>query len=222
MSTILPVVETFHTLQGEGMHAGTSAFFIRLGGCSVGCPWCDTKESWPMHSHTQIPVKELAQETAIARHKGAAILVITGGEPLHHNLNELCNAIQEQTTTNITNPIPIHLETSGVNQISGILNWITLSPKRHAYPQKQLLKECNEIKVIIHEKQDLLFAEEIASLSIHEKNITGNQKCTYPDPHLFLQPRWDSKQGVDLAIEHIKSNPKWRLSLQVHKWLGVP
>ena len=225
MSSILPVVEMFHSLQGEGMHFGRSAFFIRLGGCNVGCSWCDTKESWPQGSHRTASVEELAKETAIAQSRGAAILVITGGEPLHHNLHKLCEAIQDTTTTQNNQAIPIHLETSGVNEISGFCNWITLSPKRHSLPKKSLLKQCDEIKVVINEEEDLIFAEEIANLSKREKQITNNKnedkKNGSTRPHLFLQPGWESENGKDLTIEYIKNHPQWRLSLQVHKWLGI-
>ena len=225
MSSILPVVERFHSLQGEGMHVGTSAFFIRLGGCNVGCPWCDTKESWEKTSHQTATVQELAKEAAIAQSIGAAILIITGGEPLHHNLNELCEAIKEATATQGNQAMPIHLETSGVNEISGFCDWITLSPKRHLRPKQSLLRQCNEIKVVIHETEDLIFAEEIVNLSIKEKQIHHKKIGTLDNqstqPHLFLQPGWKSEKGKNITIDYIKNHPEWRLSLQVHKWLGV-
>ncbi|AAQ00898.1 MULTISPECIES: 7-carboxy-7-deazaguanine synthase QueE [Prochlorococcus] len=224
MSTCLPIVERFHSLQGEGLHFGKSAFFIRLGGCKVGCPWCDTKESWSIATHQEATVEELSKEAAIAQSQGAAILVITGGEPLHHNLNALCKTIQDFTSHNSRETMPIHLETSGVDEITGLINWITLSPKRHALPKKSLLRACDEIKVVIHQKEDLLFAEEMANQSIKERQIskkTSDENHKISQPHLFLQPGWNSKEGTQLTIEYIKSHPQWRLSLQTHKWLGV-
>ncbi|MEX0589403.1 MAG: 7-carboxy-7-deazaguanine synthase QueE, partial [Cyanobium sp.] len=151
----LPVVETFHSLQGEGLHAGRSAFFIRLGGCNVGCSWCDTKHSWPAEVHPQRPLFELAAETAAAAAAGAAFVVITGGEPLHINLDPLCQALASAG-------LPLHLETSGVDQPSGRFAWITLSPKAHRPPTSALLALCDELKVVVHEAGDLAFAETMA------------------------------------------------------------
>ena len=210
MPSTLPVVERFHSLQGEGAHAGRSAFFIRLASCKVRCEWCDTKNSWSEDNFPQENVMHLSKDVANARLKGAAFVVITGGEPLHHNLDPLCNAIRETTNTKQNTPIPIHIETSGVDPISGNPNWITLSPKRHAPPRMQLIKACQELKVVIHEKDDLLFAENIA------KNTRKFKK-----PLLFLQPGWNNEEGKKLAFEYAKNNPKWRLSMQTHKWLNV-
>ncbi len=225
MTSPLPIVERFHSLQGEGMHVGKSAFFIRIAGCTVGCPWCDTKESWPIDKHPTLNVHELAQETKLAQSQGASIVIITGGEPLHHNLNNLCDAIKDATTTQNSKSLPIHLETSGVNDISGSIDWITLSPKRHLLPVKSLLQACHELKVVIQEKEDLYFAEEMAQQSIYEKKSAASVSCLQNkkslEPYLFLQPEWASKYGQELSIEYIKAHPKWRLSLQTHKWLGV-
>ena len=143
--TSLPVVETFHSLQGEGLHAGRSAFFIRLGGCHVGCSWCDTKHSWPMESHPKQSVDSLATKAAQAEQAGAAFVVITGGEPLHHNLNALTDEIRRSCH------LPVHIETSGVDPLSGTIDWVTLSPKRHHPPLPELLSGCHELKVVIHE-----------------------------------------------------------------------
>ena len=131
MEFTLPVLESFHSLQGEGAHAGKSAFFIRLAGCNVKCSWCDTKESWNSLDHPKENVSTLAKNALEAHKNGAAFVVITGGEPLHYNLNPLCKAIEEVTTTLNSHTLPIHLETSGVEQISGRINWITLSAKKH-------------------------------------------------------------------------------------------
>ena len=143
MATTLPVVESFHSIQGEGAHAGRSAFFIRLAQCNVGCAQCDTKESWSSVSHPEKTINSLVKETAIAKSKGASFLVITGGEPLEHDLNPLCNAIKKNIDSLGEKAIPIHLETSGVNHISGSPDWITLSPTRHIHPKEELLEACH-------------------------------------------------------------------------------
>ena len=162
MLATLPVVERFHSLQGEGAHAGRSAFFIRLASCNVRCAWCDTKNSWSANEYPQENIISLAEEVAKARSNGAAFVVITGGEPLHHNLYPLCDEIRSLTHHKDMMPISIHLETSGVDPITGNPDWITLSPKRHAPPRIDLLKACKELKIIIHEQEDLIFAENIA------------------------------------------------------------
>ena len=201
MSQQLPVVETFHSLQGEGIHAGRSAFFIRLAGCTVGCSWCDTKHSWPAESHPLQSVDELAAATALAQHAGAAFVVITGGEPLHHDLNALTSAVREASN------LPVHIETSGVDPLTGSPDWITLSPKRHSPPRSDVLATCHELKVVVHEPDDLLFADVAASQA--------------PQATWLLQPGWQSDEGRTLAIDYIRSHPRWRLSLQSHKWLQV-
>ena len=202
----LPIVETFHSLQGEGLHSGRSAFFIRLGGCQVGCSWCDTKHSWPMDVHPQRPLAELAAEARGAAAAGAAFVVVTGGEPLHHRLDDLCRAL---TVVGV----PLHLETSGVNPLSGQFAWITLSPKRHAPPRPELLAACQELKVVVHSPEDLAFAERMAAAAGADRSITA--------PALLLQPGWDCPEGQALAVRYVQSHPDWRLSLQSHKLLGV-
>jgi organic radical activating enzyme len=149
------VVETFHSLQGEGLHAGRSAFFIRLAGCTVGCPWCDTKHSWPETAHPHRPISELATEARQAAAAGAAFVVISGGEPLQQPLDPLCEALSAAG-------LPLHLETSGVGCWSGRFDWITLSPKRHAPPSGEALAACAELKVVVHEPADLEFATAMA------------------------------------------------------------
>ena len=139
----LPVVETFHSLQGEGHHSGRSAFFIRLAGCSVGCRWCDTKQSWPESVHPLQSVDDLANAALAAVTGGACFTVITGGEPLHHDLGPLTTALGRTQR-------PLHLETSGVDPLSGQFDWITLSPKRHRPPRTELLRRCHELKVVVH------------------------------------------------------------------------
>ena len=194
-------METFHSLQGEGLHTGRSAFFIRLAGCDVGCSWCDTKHSWPADSHPKRLVKDLAIEATAATETGAAFVVITGGEPLHHNLDALTAAMRSRSSQ------PVHLETSGVDQLSGDPDWITLSPKRHKPPRQDVVQACQELKVVIHEPADLLFAEVVAAQA--------------PQAHWLLQPGWESGTGQELAIKFAKTNPNWRLSVQSHKWLNV-
>ena len=223
MSKELPIVEYFHSLQGEGTHVGRSAFFIRLAGCNVKCTWCDTKESWSTESHAQYSVQSLAQEAVEAMKKGAAFIVLTGGEPLHHNLDDLSEAIKEEVRIEKVNEIPIHIETSGVDAITGSPNWITLSPKTHAWPRQEVLAACHELKIIIDKKSDLDFAEKMA---IEASKARGKSAKLLPElavenPYLFLQPAWHSPQGLELALEHVKKNPKWRLSIQIHKFLGV-
>jgi len=207
-SSALPVVETFHSLQGEGIHAGRSAFFIRLGGCSVGCSWCDTKQSWPKEVHPLLSLEALGQEAQQAATAGAAFVVITGGEPLEHNLTALCAALQPIG-------VPLHLETSGVGKLTVSFDWITLSPKPHRPPEPEVLTACDELKVVVHEASDLAFAEAMAAAAT--QGHRGDQAA----PQLLLQPGWQSAEGQQLAIDFVRSHPAWRLSLQSHKWLGV-
>ncbi len=200
-SLSLPVVETFHSLQGEGLHAGRSAFFIRLAGCSVGCRWCDTKHSWPEAAHPQRSIQELGLQAAEAADQGAAFVVITGGEPLHHPLDGLCEALNTEISCRIGAPCPLHLETSGVDPLSGPFDWITLSPKRHTPPTTELL------------------AQTMAAMAAQVRaNLRNSMQ---PSPALLLQPGHDSPEGHQLAIDFVKANPQWRLSLQTHKLLGV-
>lgn len=213
----LPVVETFHSLQGEGYHTGRSAFFIRLGGCKVGCLWCDTKHSWVSNLHAQRDVEDLAAEATTTREAGASFVVITGGEPLHHNLNPLCRALRHAASISApSSALPIHLETSGVDILSGELDWITLSPKRHAPPRRDILACCSELKVVIHTAVDLEFAEAMAREALH------NRESTSSAPKLILQPGWNCLEGQHLAVEHVLRYPAWRLSFQCHKWLQLP
>ena len=209
---MLPIVECFHSIQGEGFHVGKSAFFIRLAKCNVGCSWCDTKQSWNSNIHPLISTQELSHNAAQAKLDGANFIVITGGEPLHHNLTPLCTAIRKSTLNKENKPIPIHLETSGVDSLTGCPDWITLSPKPHAPPKVELLMACHELKVVINSKEDLIFAEQMAT-----KLKTNSSKKTL----LFLQPGWENQAGQALAFEYVKHHPEWRLSMQTHKWLGI-
>ena len=212
----LPVVETFHSLQGEGCHAGRSAFFIRLAGCAVGCPWCDTKHSWPLLSHPQRPLAELGDDVRAAAAAGAGFVVITGGEPLEHDLEPLCAALAGAG-------LPLHLETSGVNALSGRFDWITLSPKPHRPPTPELLARCDELKVVVHSPADLDFALAMAAAASArpQTHPTAGLAGQSPGPLLLLQPGWDCPEGQQLAVAFVQARPEWRLSLQTHKWLGV-
>ena len=215
-SASLPVVETFHSIQGEGCHGGRSAVFIRLAGCRVGCSWCDTRHSWPMQAHPQQPISTLVDVVAAAVTAGAGFAVITGGEPLHHDLTDLCQALEtvHRSACHGGGPLPLHLETSGVDALSGRFDWITLSPKRHRPPTAALLAACHELKVVVNEPADLDFAEAMAAAAGQERGPTAG-------PVLLLQPCWESPQGRALALAHVQANPNWRLSLQTHKWPGV-
>jgi len=198
----LPIVETFHSVQGEGVHTGRSAFFIRLAGCDVGCSWCDTKHSWPAEAHPWQSIAQLADQADNAARQGAAFTVITGGEPLQNDLTPLTTALHSAIKR------PVHVETSGVHPLRGAPDWITLSPKRHRPPLTELLEICHELKVVVFEQADLDFAEEIAL-------------CVSSDSALLLQPGWGSELGQQLAIDHVQHHPLWRMSLQTHKWLNV-
>ncbi len=224
MSDYLPVVETFHSIQGEGAHTGRSAFFIRLASCNVGCTWCDTKHSWSAHKYPKIHVKALANKATEAVLQGAEIIIITGGEPLHHDLNPLCTALNKHAKSQLGIIMPIHLETSGVDSLSGSPTWITLSPKRHSPPLTELLTSCQELKVIIHEIADLDFAELMAekAMATHKKKIhIKSSNNNTQEPLLFLQPGWENKQGHKIVVEYVLHNPKWRLSIQSHKLLSM-
>ena len=205
----LPVVETFCSLQGEGLHMGRSAFFIRLGGCTVGCSWCDTKHSWPSDGHPRQSLKALLVASQAAAAGGATFVVITGGEPLHHDLGPLCTALAHSG-------LPLHLETSGVDPLSGRFDWITLSPKRHNPPREALLQHCHELKVVVSCDADLVFAETMAEQASALRTNAGNAA-----PALLLQPAWENPEGLRLALDHVRHHPAWRLSLQTHKWLAI-
>ena len=222
----LPVVETFHSLQGEGLHSGRSAFFVRLAGCDVACPWCDTKPSWPEAGHPRLTVAELARQAREARDQGAAFVVVTGGEPLQHALGPLCAALAPAG-------LPLHLETSGAHPLSGRFDWLTLSPKRHRPPGDALLAACDELKVVVQQPADIAFAETMAALALALRQVgsagaaggsgvadaPGSMRRT--GPALLLQPAWGEPEGQRLAIAHVQRHPAWRLSLQTHKVLEV-
>ena len=218
----LPVVETFHSLQGEGLHAGRSAFFIRLAGCSVGCSWCDTKHSWPEASHPRRSLTDLAAAACGAAAAGAGFVVITGGEPLQHHLDALCDQLRAATAgAEQPEGLPLHLETSGVDPLSGRFDWITLSPKRHRPPNSALLQACDELKVVVTAPADLTFAEAMAEQAFQGRSLGADGRRSRPGPALLLQPVWDDPVAGELTIDYVRRHPAWRLSLQSHKWLGL-
>jgi 7-carboxy-7-deazaguanine synthase len=196
----LPVMEHFYTLQGEGFHQGKAAYFIRLGGCDVGCVWCDVKDSWDAEKHPGYEVRSLLSEVGKTP---AETIVITGGEPLMHNLDELTHELQSAG-------FKTHIETSGAYPLSGSWDWICLSPKKIKAPLPEILPYANELKVVIFNKSDFSWAEKYAAL-------------VFPGCKLYLQPEWDKAPEVTpLIIDYIKANPKWELSLQIHKYINVP
>ena len=196
----LPVMEQFYTLQGEGYHQGRAAYFIRLGGCDVGCVWCDVKESWDADKFEKFSVESLRLKV---RETAAQIVVITGGEPLMHNLDALTKELQNAG-------LKTHIETSGAYPLSGNWDWICLSPKKFKAPLDEVVPYANELKVVIFNKSDFAWAEKYAAI-------------VSPTCRLYLQPEWDkAAQMTPLIIDYIKANPKWELSLQIHKYINVP
>ncbi|WP_456424337.1 7-carboxy-7-deazaguanine synthase QueE [Lutibacter sp.] len=196
---MLPLMEEFYTIQGEGFHSGKAAYFIRIGGCDVGCHWCDVKESWDANLHP--PTKtNLIINNATSQ---ANTVVVTGGEPLMWNLDCLTEKLQN-------NNIKTHIETSGSYKLSGTWDWICLSPKKMKLPLKEIYKKTDELKIIVVNKQDFKFAEGQAS------KVSKNCK-------LFLQPEWSKrKQITPLIIDYVMKNPQWKISLQIHKYLNIP
>lgn len=196
----LPVMEAFYTLQGEGFHQGRAAYFIRLGGCDVGCFWCDVKESWDASKHPQQTIAAIIDE---AKRFPGRLAVITGGEPLMHNLDELTTLLQQEG-------FETNIETSGSHSISGKWDWICLSPKKFKAPLPGILSLANELKVVVYNKSDFKWAEEYAA------KVSSSCK-------LYLQPEWSKWQEITpLIIEYIKENPHWELSMQLHKYINVP
>jgi 7-carboxy-7-deazaguanine synthase len=193
-----PIVETFHSVQGEGAWAGVNAFFIRLGGCDVYCSWCDQKESWNSQRYPRQTPSELAQE---AQKVNPAIVIITGGEPLMHDLNPLTEELHRLK-------MQVHLETSGAHSFSGQFDWVTFSPKRFKVPHQSIYDRVNELKVVVVDRQDLEWAEEQAS------------KISSPILK-YLQPEWNTPESKDIIFDYVLKHPQWRISLQTHKFLQV-
>ncbi len=196
---MLPLMEEFYTIQGEGFHTGTAAYFIRIGGCDVGCHWCDVKESWNADLHPPTSIDLIIENAS----KYTDTVVVTGGEPLMWDLTPLTKNLKAKN-------IKVHIETSGAFQLSGNWDWVCLSPKKNKLPTPTVYEVANELKVIIYNKHDFIFAEEQAE-KVNKNAI------------LFLQPEWSKKEEMTpLIVDYVMKNPKWRVSLQTHKYLNIP
>lgn len=196
---MLPLMEEFYTIQGEGFHTGTAAYFIRIGGCDVGCHWCDVKESWNAELHPPTPTDTIVDNAA----KYADTVVVTGGEPLTWDMSVLTKKLKGKN-------LKVHIETSGAYPVSGHWDWFCLSPKKTKLPVPEAYAMAHELKVIIYNKHDFIFAEEQAAK-------------VNPNAILFLQPEWSKKEEMTpLIVDYVMQNPKWRVSLQTHKYLNIP
>jgi len=196
---MLPLMEEFYTIQGEGYHTGTAAYFIRIGGCDVGCHWCDVKESWNSELHPPTNTDVIVENAK----KHAETVVVTGGEPLMWDMSILTSRLKNKN-------LNVHIETSGAYPVSGSWDWFCLSPKKNKLPVDDAYAIANELKVIIYNKHDFIFAEEQAA-KVNSKAI------------LFLQPEWSKKEEMTpLIVDYVMNNPKWRVSLQTHKYLNIP
>ena len=195
----LPVMEAFYTIQGEGFHKGKASYFIRIGGCDVGCHWCDVKESWDADAHPIIPTNKIVNDSI----EHSDTIVVTGGEPLMWDMTPLTNQLR-------SNNKKVHIETSGAYKLTGTWDWICLSPKKRMNPLDEIYQVADELKVIIYNNDDLKFAENQAE-KINSK------------AHLFLQPEWENREKMmPIMIDYVKNNPKWKISLQTHKYLNIP
>lgn len=196
---MLPLMEEFYTIQGEGFHKGTAAYFIRVGGCDVGCHWCDVKESWNAATHPPTSIDQIVTNAA----KYSDTIVITGGEPLTWNMFPITEALKEKG-------LKTHIETSGAYPLTGVWDWICLSPKKNKLPMGEVYREAHELKVIVYNKHDLIFAEEQAA--------KVSENCI-----LYLQPEWSVREKVTpMIVEYVMKHPKWKVSLQTHKYLNIP
>ncbi len=197
--TLLPLMEEFYTIQGEGFHKGTAAYFVRIGGCDVGCHWCDVKESWDAATHPPTAIESIV---ANAAHYSDTI-VITGGEPLTWDMGPLTTALKAKN-------LKIHIETSGAYPLTGKWDWICLSPKKNKLPEGEIYSRAHELKVIVYNKHDLIFAQEQAAL-VHSNCI------------LYLQPEWSVREKmIPIIVDFVMQNPQWKISLQTHKYLNIP
>jgi 7-carboxy-7-deazaguanine synthase len=196
---MLPLMEAFYTIQGEGFHTGTAAYFVRIGGCDVGCHWCDVKESWNADLHPPTSIDDIVKQAITY----AKTIVVTGGEPLMWDMNPLTAELKNQDCKT-------HIETSGAYKLTGFWDWICLSPKKNKLPLQEVYDQAHELKVIVFNKHDFVFAEDQA------------QKVN-PNAILFLQPEWSKKEEMTpLIVDYVMKNPKWRVSLQTHKYLNIP
>jgi organic radical activating enzyme len=197
-SPTIPLMEDFYTIQGEGFHTGKAAYFIRTAGCDVNCWWCDVQESWEESDHPEVKIEDIVKR---AKASGAPFAVITGGEPLLHDLGSLTQQLKQAG-------LNTHIETSGSSPLSGRLDWITLSPKRFKEPLDDIFPYVNELKVVVLTNKDLEWAEKNA------------KKCPN-HTHLLLQPEWSRKSSRQLIVDYVKEHPEWGISIQTHKHLGV-
>lgn len=196
---VLPLMEEFYTIQGEGFHKGTAAYFIRVGGCDVGCHWCDVKESWDADKHPPTAIEEIAENAA----KHSDTIVITGGEPLTWNMDPLTKLLKSKG-------LNVHIETSGAYALTGVWDWICLSPKKMKLPTDEVYQKAHELKMIIYNKDDFKFAEAQAA--------KVNKNCI-----LYLQPEWSKRDKViPEIVDYVMANPRWKVSLQTHKYLNIP
>ncbi len=196
---MLPLMEEFYTIQGEGFYKGTAAYFVRIGGCDVGCHWCDVKESWNANLHPPTEVFEIVENAV----KYSDTIVVTGGEPLTWDMSVLTSQLKDKG-------LQVHIETSGAYKLTGTWDWICLSPKKVKLPTEEVYKHANELKVIVYNADDLKFAEEQA--------VKVNKDCI-----LYLQPEWSkSDKVIPLIVDYVMQNPKWKVSLQTHKYLNIP
>ncbi|MCH2490679.1 MAG: 7-carboxy-7-deazaguanine synthase QueE [Flavobacteriales bacterium] len=196
---MLPLMEEFYTIQGEGYHKGTAAYFVRIGGCDVGCHWCDVKESWNAKLHPPTETNAIVANAAAS----SKTIVITGGEPLTWDMGPLTSKLKDKG-------MQVHIETSGAYPLTGTWDWICLSPKKIKLPTPEIYSVANELKVIVYNNDDFRFAEEQA-----EK---VNKDCI-----LYLQPEWSKRETViPKIVEYVMKNPKWKVSLQTHKYLNIP
>ncbi len=196
---MLPLMEAFYTIQGEGFYKGTAAYFVRIGGCDVGCHWCDVKESWNADLHPPTETSKIVEDAS----KYSDVVVVTGGEPLTWDMTKLTQGFKNKG-------LSVHIETSGAYKLTGTWDWICLSPKKIKLPTEEIYQKANELKMIIYNKSDFKFAEEQA-------------KKVSRDCILYLQPEWSKRDKViPLIVDYVMSNPKWKVSLQTHKYLNIP
>ncbi len=196
---MLPLMEAFYTIQGEGYHKGSAAYFIRVGGCDVGCHWCDVKESWDSNLHPPTATQSIVDTAS----NYSNIIVVTGGEPLMWNLTPLTQSLHQKG-------IKTHIETSGAYPLTGNWDWICLSPKKNKLPLPEVYKKANELKIIVYNRDDFKFAEAQA------KKV--NQNCV-----LYLQPEWSNREKmIPLIVDFVMKNSKWKVSLQTHKYMNIP
>jgi 7-carboxy-7-deazaguanine synthase len=200
LTTQYPVMEHFYTLQGEGFYSGQAAYFIRLGGCDVGCVWCDVKESWDADAHPKMNVETMRE--LVSLHPGR-IVVVTGGEPSMHDLVPITTGLKAAG-------MRTHIETSASSPLTGDWDWVTLSPKKFKAPLPENMYLADELKIIVFNKSDFAWAEEFA---VQVK----------PECKLYLQPEWDKRDAMTpLIIDYIQQHPQWQLSLQTHKYINIP